>query len=159
MMSRVAAAAGSLAATLFLVAGCGGSGGNATDTAAPLPPAASLSEAPAGAAASVNRYLWAASLETLDFMPINFADPYGGLITTDWYANPELPQERFRATIYILDSRLRADALRVSIFKQNFQESAGWVDEQVSVQTAAEIENAILTKARELRLNTLDLEQ
>lgn len=112
--------------------------------------------APTGAAAAVNRYLWAATLETLDFMPLEFADPYGGLIATDWYANPEEPAERFRANIYILDSRLRADALRVSLFKQVYQDGSGWIDASASVDAKSEIENAILTRARELRLDAVD---
>ena len=66
----------------------------------------------------VNGYLWRASLDTLAFMPLASADPYGGVILTDWYANPEKPDERFKATVYILDSRLRADGLNVTIFKQ-----------------------------------------
>src|SRR5271169_3118669 len=56
----------------------------------------------------VNGYLWRASLDTLAFMPLASADPYGGLIITDWYANPEKPDERFKCTVYILDTRLRA---------------------------------------------------
>jgi len=59
----------------------------------------------------VNGYLWRASLDTLAFMPLASADPYGGVIITDWYVNPERPEERFKCTVYILDSRLRADGL------------------------------------------------
>jgi Domain of unknown function (DUF3576) len=100
----------------------------------------------------VNSYLWRASLDTLAFMPLTSADPWGGVIITDWYVNPEKPDERFKATIYILDSRLRADALNVTIFKQVKDASGGWVDSAVSDQTANDIENSILTKARQLRL-------
>src|SRR5262245_28120215 len=63
----------------------------------------------------VNSYLWRASLDTLNFMPLVSEDPYGGVIVTDWYADPSTPTERFKATVYILDTRLRADALNVSI--------------------------------------------
>ena len=52
------------------------------------------------------------------FMPLASADPFGGVIITDWYADPAAPNERFKATVYILDTRLRADALNVSIFRQ-----------------------------------------
>ena len=62
----------------------------------------------AAPAIGVNAYLWRASLDTLAFMPLASADPYGGVIITDWYINPEKPDERFKATIYILDARLRA---------------------------------------------------
>jgi hypothetical protein len=107
-------------------------------------------------AATVNRYLWAASLETLDFLPVYSADPISGLIITDWYVNPEAPSERFKTTVYILDSALRADALRVSVFRQERTEDNAWIDAAVNPATAREIENAILTRARQLRLNVID---
>jgi hypothetical protein len=108
-------------------------------------------------AATVNRYLWAASLETLDFLPVQTADPVSGLLLTDWYQNPETPNERFKVTVYILDSALRADALRVSIFKQERSvETAPWIDAAVNPATGREIENSILTRARQLRLNQID---
>jgi hypothetical protein len=66
----------------------------------------------------VNSFLWRASLDTLNFMPLASADPFGGVIITDWYSDPTTPNERFKATVYILDTRLRADALNVSIFRQ-----------------------------------------
>src|SRR4249919_2068039 len=75
-------------------------------------------QAQAGAI-GVNGYLWRATLDTLAFMPLVSADPYGGVIVTDWYTNPEKPDERFKCTVYILDSRLRADGLNVAVFKQN----------------------------------------
>lgn len=100
----------------------------------------------------VNGYLWRASLDTLSFMPLASADPYGGVIITDWYSNPEAPNERFKATVYILDTRLRADGLNVTVFKQVSDGNGGWVDQQPSAQTETDIENAILTRARLLRL-------
>ena len=110
--------------------------------------------APVGAI-GVNGYLWRASLDTLAFMPLQSADPYGGVIITDWYVNPEKPGERFKATVYILDSRLRADGLNVTIFKQVSDGAGGWTSAPASDQTATDIENAILTKARQLRLSNL----
>jgi hypothetical protein len=100
----------------------------------------------------VNSYLWRATLDTLAFMPLTSADPWGGVIITDWFTNPEKPDERFKATVYILDARLRADALNVTVFKQVKDANGAWVDSAVSDQTANEIENSILTKARQLRL-------
>jgi hypothetical protein len=111
-------------------------------------------EAPA-ASISVNGYLWRASLDTLSFMPLASADPYGGIIITDWYVNPEKPDERFKATVYILDSRLRADGLNVSIFKQARGPNGDWVDAPAAGQTEVDIENAILTRARQLRLSNI----
>lgn len=104
---------------------------------------------------NVNRYLWRASLDTIDFMPVDKADPLAGIITTDWYGNPQAPQERFKTNVYILDTALRADALRVAVFRQQLTDY-GWVDAPVNPATAREIENAILSRARELRLNSLD---
>ena len=109
-----------------------------------------------GQATTVNRYLWAASLETLDFLPVFSADPIAGLIITDWYANPESPQERFKLSVYILDSALRADALRVSVFRQMQNPEGLWIDSTVNPATGREIENSILTRARQLRLNQID---
>lgn len=100
----------------------------------------------------VNSYLWRATLDTVSFMPLASADPWGGVVITDWYVNPEKPDERFKITVYILDSRLRADALNVTVFKQVRDAVGGWVDSTISDQTANDIENSILTKARQLRL-------
>lgn len=108
----------------------------------------------AGADIGVNSYLWRASLDTLNFMPLASADPFGGVIITDWYSDPAAPNERFKATVYILDTRLRADALNVSIFRQT-QTNGNWADATVDPETEIQIENAILTRARQLRLSTV----
>jgi len=102
----------------------------------------------------VNSFLWRASLDTLNFMPLASADPFGGVIITDWYSDQAAPNERFKATVYILDTRLRADALNVSIFRQT-QVNGAWVDAAVSPDTEIQIENAILTRARQIRLSTV----
>ncbi|MBV9330573.1 MAG: DUF3576 domain-containing protein [Alphaproteobacteria bacterium] len=101
----------------------------------------------------VNQYLWHASLDTLRFMPLQSADPFGGVIITDWYSAPELPTERMRVTVYILDRNLRADGLKIAVFRQT-RSAVGWTDSQVSPETATKLEDAILTRARELRLAT-----
>jgi len=102
---------------------------------------------------SVNSYLWQASLESLDFMPLAQADSRGGVIITDWYAPTETPEERFKITVYFLDSALRADALKVAVFRQT-DSDRGWVDAPVVKGTASGLEDNILTRARELRLAT-----
>lgn len=102
----------------------------------------------------VNSFLWRASLDTLNFMPLASADPFGGVIITDWYSDPTTPNERFKATVYILDTRLRADALNVSIFRQT-QVNGAWVDAGVNPDTEIQIENAILTRARQIRLSAV----
>ena len=103
----------------------------------------------------VNGYLWRATLDTLAFMPLASADPYGGVVITDWYVNPEKPDERFKCTVYILDARLRADGLNVAVFKQTRDGAGGWTDAPSAGQTETDIENAILTKARQLKLSNI----
>ena len=104
----------------------------------------------------VNSYLWRATLDTLSFMPLASADPYGGVVITEWYANPEKQDERFKCTVYILDTRLRADGLAVTVFKQTKDATGAWVDATASDQTSTDIENAILTRARQLRLSNVN---
>ncbi|MEM9422398.1 MAG: DUF3576 domain-containing protein [Pseudomonadota bacterium] len=140
-----------IAGAAAVLAACAGGGSKISDRDAPL---AAGTDAKGSPITSVNRYLWRASLDTIEFMPMDNADPVAGVITTEWYANPESPGERFKANVYILDTALRADALRVSVFRQQFTE-AGWLDAQVNPATGREIENAILTRARQLRLNSL----
>lgn len=103
----------------------------------------------------VNSFLWRASLETLEFMPLSQVDPFGGVIVTEWYASPEAPDERFKANVYILDANLRADALKTSIFKQ-VRNGSDWTDAPTDSDTSRQIENAILTRARELFIATVD---
>ena len=100
----------------------------------------------------VNGYLWRASLDTLSFMPLVTADPWGGVINYDWYVNPQTPNERFKATVFILDTRLRADALNVTVTKEVKGADGQWTTAPVAAQTEADLENAILTKARQLNL-------
>ena len=105
-----------------------------------------------GTGIGVNGLLWRASLDTLSFMPLASADPFGGVIITDWYTSPESTSERFKATVYILDKRLRADGLKVAVFRQEKRPDGGWVDTAVSAETSTKLENAILTRARQLRI-------
>ncbi len=100
----------------------------------------------------VNSFLWRASLETLAFMPLGAADSFGGVIITDWYSPPETPEERFKATVYILDRRLRADGVKVSVFRQLRDGRNQWQYAAVGRDTIVGVENAILTRARELRI-------
>ncbi|KAF0177095.1 MAG: DUF3576 domain-containing protein [Hyphomonadaceae bacterium] len=102
----------------------------------------------------VNSFLWRAALDTLSFMPLASNDPFGGVIITDWRTDPNAPTERFKMTVYILDTRLRADGVKVNVFKQ-VNGVNGWVDAAVDPDTPIQIENAILTRARQLRLSTL----
>ena len=99
----------------------------------------------------VNSYLWRASLDTLAFMPLSSVDPFGGVIITDWYAPPESPTERFKMSVFIMDRVLRADGIRVAVFRQVQVSSGDWVDSAIDQKTAVDMENAILTRAREMR--------
>ena len=76
----------------------------------------------------VNSFLWRASLDTISFMPLTSADPFGGVIITDWYTPPETPDERFKATVYILERQLRAHGIRVSVFRQSRANTNDWRD-------------------------------
>lgn len=111
-----------------------------------------------GAGIGVNSFLWRASLDTVSFMPLASADPFGGVIITDWYSDPNAPGERFKVTVYILDRRLRADGVKVAVFRQARDEQYGWVDSSANPNTRVQLENAILTRARELRINTIEAE-
>ncbi|MBW8754860.1 MAG: DUF3576 domain-containing protein [Sphingomonadales bacterium] len=102
----------------------------------------------------VNSYLWRASLDALSFMPLLQTDSNGGVIVTDWYANPSNPGERVKVTVTILDQDLRADALRVAASRQVAQ-GGGWVDAPVQAATVQKLEDIILTKARDLRRNAI----
>ena len=110
-------------------------------------------ESGSGGGMAVKGYLWRASLDTMSFMPLTSADPFGGVIVTDWYTPPESPNERFKVQIYILDRQLRADGLRVTIFRHVRGNYGDWVNAEVKQETRAELENAILTRARQLRID------
>jgi Domain of unknown function (DUF3576) len=106
--------------------------------------------AAAGAGLSVNAYLWRATLDTLSFMPLASADPFGGTIITDWYSPAAAHGERFRAQAYVMGRQLRSDGVRVQIFRQVL-ERGQWVDSPVSAATNSEMEDKVLARARELR--------
>lgn len=105
-------------------------------------------------AIGVNIYLWRASLDTLSFMPITSADPFGGTILTDWYEDPKTPGERFKVNAVIMDKTLRADGVRISVFKQKLDGKA-WRDRPVDDLLGRKLEDTILTRARQLRIAQL----
>jgi hypothetical protein len=102
-----------------------------------------------GGALGVNAYLWRGALDTLSFMPLTSADPFGGVIITDWWT-PVGGGERFKATAYILGKELRSDGVRLSVFRQELR-GGQWVDAAVSKVIVGELENKVLDKARKLR--------
>jgi hypothetical protein len=105
-----------------------------------------------GQGIGVNSYLWRASLDTVSFMPLASADPFGGVIITDWHSPAETPDERFKVNVYILGRQLRGDGIRAAVFRQKRDLDGSWVDAPVDPQTATDLENAILTRARQLRI-------
>ncbi len=105
---------------------------------------------PTAAGMTVNAYLWRGALETLKFMPLASADPFGGVIITDWWTPSASPGERFKATAYIQGQQLTADGVHISLFRQ-VQQNGQWVDAAVDPGKPTELENIALTKARGLR--------
>jgi hypothetical protein len=96
---------------------------------------------------TVNSYLWRAALDTVNFMPLSTVDPFGGVILTDWYASPDKPGERYKLNIFVMGSQLRSDGIKVAMFKQR-----NGKDVAVDPKNNTDIEDAILTRARELRI-------
>lgn len=117
------------------------------DDAAAKPSAAASKATPVGL--GVNALLWRASLDTLAFMPLASADPMGGVIITDWHSDPTTPNERVKLNLVISGRDLRADALRVSVFRETNRRGQ-WVTSAASSRAARQMENIILTRARDL---------
>jgi hypothetical protein len=107
-----------------------------------------------GGGVAVNSYLWHASLDTISFMPIAAADPFGGTIITDWYSPRGVGNERFKLNVFILNRELRADGVRVTVFRQTKDANGQWADAPVDPKTGQDLENSILTRARQIRLST-----
>lgn len=102
----------------------------------------------------VNSYLWRASLDTVSFMPLASADPFGGVIITDWYSSVEKPNERFKVNVFILDKHLTSTGVKVKVFKQ-LKSGSSWKDTKVADDTNRQMEDAILTRARQLRVEKI----
>jgi len=135
-------------ALALVVAGCSSSDNTMPDVGTG---ATAISSGTGARTLGVNSYLWHATLDTLSFIPLASADPFGGVVITEWYSAPQVPAERMKVTVYILDRNLRADGLKVAVFRQ-VKGADGWADAQVAADTATKLEDAILTRARELRL-------
>lgn len=106
-----------------------------------------------GGSLPVNRFLWQASLDTLNFLPLSSTDPYTGVIATDWGAAPNQPGERFKVTAYMLSPALSASSLKVAVYREVRDNERGlWVPASVNPETPRKIEDAILTRARQIRI-------
>lgn len=104
---------------------------------------------------SVNSFLWRATLDTIAFMPLLSADPWGGTVITDWYEDPQAKGERFKINALILDKQLRADNIKITTFRQKKNAKGAWEDAPVDAATSRKLEDAILTRARQLRVKQL----
>ncbi len=100
----------------------------------------------------INPYLWKGSLETIDFMPIASADPFAGIIITDWYASQSAPNERCKINVFIRGYEMKTDNLKVNSFCQSLS-NGQWVDIKNNIDNDAKLENAILNKAKKIRLS------
>ncbi|MGQ0526585.1 MAG: DUF3576 domain-containing protein [Alphaproteobacteria bacterium] len=103
----------------------------------------------------VNSFLWRASLDTVSFMPLSSADPFGGVILTDWYMPDDGGKERFKVNVFILSKQLRSDGISVRVFKQQLSKGGAWKDTEVPNDAARQLEDTILTRARQLRIAQL----
>jgi hypothetical protein len=140
MMKPILAAA---FAGLIVLSGCNSSGGSRS--------AAAAASESVGVA---NPYLWRASLDTMEALPVASADPMSGLIIYDWKSFETAPSERVKATVYILDSRLRADGVKVSVYRQ-INSGGTWTDAAVDPETGRQLENKILERARLLKASEI----
>lgn len=103
-------------------------------------------------AGSVNRHLWLASIETLAFLPLVSTDPFTGVIATDWGASPETPGQRFKVNAFVTSVALEPASLRVAVYREQQDATGNWVPATVAAETPRKIEDAILTRARQMRL-------
>ncbi len=104
---------------------------------------------------TVNAYLWRAALDTVSFMPLASADPFGGVILTDYYTDENAPNERFKLNVFVLSKQLKSDGIQVRVFKQ-VRGKGGWNDVEAPAEMARQLEDSILTRARQLRVANLD---
>lgn len=111
----------------------------------------SRKEGPSDSGIAVNGYLWRAAIDTVSFMPLSSADPFGGTIITDWYSDPATPSERTKLNVFVLSRELKADGIKVKAFRQ-VQKGGAWKDAPLAADTERKIEDAILTRAREMRV-------
>ncbi len=102
----------------------------------------------------INAILWKSSLETVEFMPLASADPFGGIIITDWYSGQSNDKERCKLNIFIKGSELKADNVRVGSFCQTLNNNGVWLDKEINQQHNRDLENAILNRAKKIKLSS-----
>ncbi|MEM9012724.1 MAG: DUF3576 domain-containing protein [Pseudomonadota bacterium] len=108
-----------------------------------------------GAGIRVNKYMWQGALDTLNFLPVEATDPFSGVIATGWGSTPEMQDERFKITVYVTDVALEVSSLRVAVFREVLRDTV-WVSAPVDASVPREIEDAILTRARQIRISEVE---
>ena len=106
-----------------------------------------------GVGMPINPYLWKASIDTLEFMPFTSADPFAGIIITDWYMGENQNNERCKINVFIKGMEMKTSNLKVNSFCQSLTEAGIWIDNKPNLDNDRKIENAILNKAKKLRLS------
>ena len=101
----------------------------------------------------INPYLWQASIETINFMPLSSTDPFAGTIITDWYTSEQNTGERCKLNIFINGLELKTDNLKVLSFCQTLKKNQ-WVNNISKQEDNTKLENAILNKAKKLKLSS-----
>lgn len=109
-----------------------------------------------GGSLPVNKFLWQASLDTLSFLPLSSTDPFTGVIATDWGSTPDAPGERFKVTAFVVNPNLAASSLRVAVYRERRNEGGLWVPMAVDPSTAVKLEDAILVRARQIRVASVE---
>jgi hypothetical protein len=94
-----------------------------------------------------NRDIWAAALQTTEFLRKQMVDPFGGIIATDWYTPKSVPSERFRITIAVTSPILADESLKVIVFKQ-VRRGGSWRSSAVSQATVSGLISKIMSRAR-----------
>ena len=106
------------------------------------------------AKATVNGFLWRASLNVLSVAPLISTDALGGTIITDWYANKKIINQRIKITAFIKTSELRSDGIEIKVHLQK-KENGMWSNIMTNEKLETQIEDQILNEARILRINSL----
>lgn len=112
-----------------------------------------------GGSILVNKHLWRATLDTLAFLPAGSTDPFSGVISTDWSVSPEAPNERMKVAAFVQGLELEARSLKVAVYREVRAEGGAWVSAPVSAAAPRRLEDLILTRARQMRIEALKDEQ
>ena len=128
-----------------IISGSAEQGINVTDT---------ISRKENGAGLPINALLWRASIDIASTLPMDDVDAISGTIITDWYKLNENSDERIKIAIFVLDRELRSDGIRVVVYVQK-RDGSEWSDEGTDSEMSSRLEELILTRAREIRAETV----